>query len=273
MISWLVKPCRWTELATSRPSGSYSVRVQIARLRRDPAQDDVAAAVERRCRRRRCGHRTRRRRRSRPAARRCARPSRAHRDRCRACRSSARRSRRRSSRRHRRCPRVSASQVVPRPIAAAMVKANNDPKSRRTIDPIELAVEARNAHAAGRQRQGAPDSDSVATSSEGRARASIAAHLAVGRRLLGRCHRARLRGALLAPAHRLPRQGRRAAASARVASSISRSTRTSMSAPRRVNSEVGRIALGRRVLPSSFCRRRPRVRGRAAAAARGPGSA
>src|SRR4029453_16442355 len=28
MISWLVKPCRCAELATSRPSGSYRVMVQ-----------------------------------------------------------------------------------------------------------------------------------------------------------------------------------------------------------------------------------------------------
>ena len=68
----------------------------VARLRRDAAQDHVAAAVERTARRRRRGHRTRRRRPSRPAVRRCAPSWRAHRGRCRACRSSATRSRRRS---------------------------------------------------------------------------------------------------------------------------------------------------------------------------------
>src|SRR4029079_8726684 len=34
-------------------------------------------------------------------------------------------------------PRVSASQVVPRPTRAAIARANNDPRSRRTIDPVE----------------------------------------------------------------------------------------------------------------------------------------
>jgi hypothetical protein len=34
-------------------------------------------------------------------------------------------------------PRVSTSQVVPRPTAAATMRANNEPSSRRTIDPVE----------------------------------------------------------------------------------------------------------------------------------------
>jgi hypothetical protein len=32
-------------------------------------------------------------------------------------------------------PRLSASQVVPRPTRAATASANNDPRSKRTIDP------------------------------------------------------------------------------------------------------------------------------------------
>jgi len=34
-------------------------------------------------------------------------------------------------------PRVSATQVVPRPTRAATARANNDPRSRRTIDPVK----------------------------------------------------------------------------------------------------------------------------------------
>ncbi len=64
-------------------------------------------------------------------------------------------------------PRVSASQVAPRPIAAATAKANNDPSSRRTVDPIEVTefrIEAASASQA--RRRGA---------------ASIAADLRAGR--------------------------------------------------------------------------------------------
>ena len=95
MISWLVKPCRCAELATSRPSGSYRVRVQnracgvtpLSRTSQRPSSGWPASSVQRR---------TRPRRPIRSAIRRCGRRSRAHRGRSPACRSSAIRSRRRS---------------------------------------------------------------------------------------------------------------------------------------------------------------------------------
>ena len=66
MISWLVKPCRCSEFATSLPSGSYKREGPNRACGVVPLNSDIAAAVEGAARRRQCA---RRRPRHRPSRR------------------------------------------------------------------------------------------------------------------------------------------------------------------------------------------------------------
>ena len=191
-ISWLVKPCRCTRVGDQPAVRIVQRQGPEPRLRRDAAQHDVAASVERLAVVVACGRRRRRRRRSRPAARRCARRSRAHRDRCRAVPVFGQAVQAPMVTPPKAVPRVSASQVAPRPIAAATVKANNDPKSRRTVDPIG-GTELSDAHGHGEPAADAQSAADSATAGFGRAPPPIgsrrtARHLGVGR-LVGRSPR------------------------------------------------------------------------------------
>ena len=134
-ISWLVKPWRCSELATRRPFRIVERQGPKARLRRGAAQQHVAAAVERPPGIVGAGE-------ERDAVARADRQFAAARDHGARIRIDAGgavlRPRGPGADRDaaKAVPRVSASQVAPRPTTAATAKANSVPRSRRTVDPI-----------------------------------------------------------------------------------------------------------------------------------------